>query len=102
MSQDNGQNGRLVPEHYFRTLCQNPTCRTPLGGFHIPCIGGTVMFACHRCRLVSLFRNEQFGIQAVLLDAKATVLMNIGTVGANPGVPTAPVAGVRPPAKKRS
>lgn len=64
----------LIPEHYFRTLCQNEGCRVSLGGFHIPHVGGTVMYACHRCRNVSIFRSEQFGIQSYLLDVKGTQL----------------------------
>lgn len=64
----------ILPEHYFRTLCQNTGCRTALGGFHIPTVGGVAIFACHRCQHVSVFRNEAFGITAHLLDRKGKVV----------------------------
>ena len=64
----------LIPQHYFRVLCQFEPCRRPLGGFHFPGSGGVAIFACHSCRKVSLFRNEHFGITAHLIDAQGAEL----------------------------
>jgi len=58
----------LVPDHYYRTLCQNVRCRAALGGLYIPCVGGCVIMACHKCGFVSVFRNETYGIGQYLMD----------------------------------
>lgn len=54
-----------LPQHYFRARCQAPECRTLLGGFHIPCDGGLIVYSCGKCGKTSVFRNEKFGIRAV-------------------------------------
>lgn len=64
----------LIPEHYFRTLCQFERCRAALGGFHIPHVGGVVIFPCHRCRMISVFRSETFGIRSELVNTKGEIL----------------------------
>jgi hypothetical protein len=58
----------LVPDHYYKVLCQNARCHVALGGLHMPCVGGFVLIACHKCGFVSYFRNEAFGISQFLLD----------------------------------
>ncbi len=60
------EDGIEIPQHYFRARCQAPECRHLLGGFHIPCNGGIVVFACPKCHKTSVFRNEAYGIRAVL------------------------------------
>ncbi len=55
-----------IPQHFFKAKCQNPDCRTLLGGFHVPCDGGLIVYACQKCGQTSVFRNEKFGINAVL------------------------------------
>lgn len=92
----------LIPDHYFRTLCQSERCRASLGGFHIPHVGGVVLYACHRCRLVSVFRSEQFGIRGYLvntngeqLDPKTLRLLNA------PAAPVAPPVKAEPTPKSR-
>jgi len=64
----------MVPAQYFRTLCQNPRCRCPLGGFHIPQVGATVLYACHKCSHVSIFRVDTYGISVQLQDRHGRVL----------------------------
>ncbi len=54
-----------IPQHFFRARCQTPGCRTLLGGFHVPCDGGLIVYACLKCEKSSVFRNEKFGIRAV-------------------------------------
>lgn len=81
--------GPLIPEHYFRALCQYEACRAKLGGFHIPSAGGMVLFACHKCRHVSVFRNESHGISSYLLDANGHVLdKRTGRPAEAAGMPT--------------
>lgn len=64
----------ILPDQYFRTLCQNPKCRAPLGGFHVPQVGATILYACHRCRNVSIFRVDTHQITTQLQDPKGRVL----------------------------
>lgn len=64
----------LVPEQYFRALCQNESCRSKLGGFHVPEVGGSILFACHRCQLVSVFLVELKQIKPYLIDMKDRLL----------------------------
>lgn len=52
--------GVPVPTHFFRSLCQS--CKQPLGGFHIPCDGGFVLFGCAYCGAVNHFINGKDGI----------------------------------------
>lgn len=62
-----GNDGSIqLPELYFKAKCQNPECRVLLGGFHVPCQGGVIVFACHKCNKTSVFRNEAYQIRAVL------------------------------------
>lgn len=57
----------IIPQHYFRTLCQNPSCRTPTGGF-VPQPGLKVIFACQRCQHVTVFHSEASNISSFLFD----------------------------------
>ena len=50
-----------LPGQMYRTLCQDPGCRAPLGGMHIPCGGGLVVFHCHACGSSSAFENTAVG-----------------------------------------
>ncbi len=59
-----------IPPHYFRALCQNASCRSHLGGFHIPCVGGMVVYDCGKCGTSSAFKNYAFGIRAVIVPPK--------------------------------
>lgn len=59
---------QIIPPLYFKTICQNPSCRTPLGGFHVPQVGATIIYACQRCQHASVYKVEQFGIVPFLLD----------------------------------
>lgn len=70
-----------LPELYFKAKCQNPDCRTLLGGFHVPCQGGVIVFACFKCNKTSVFRNEAYQIRAVLAGP---------IVGNEVGVPPSP------------
>jgi hypothetical protein len=56
-----------LPQHYFRARCQDQGCKAFLGGMHIPCDGGLVVFVCPKCRKASAFKNQKFGIDAVLV-----------------------------------
>jgi hypothetical protein len=58
---------QIIPPLYFKTLCQNPPCKTPLGGF-VPQPGVVVIFACQRCQHVSVFHSQPNGIFPFLLD----------------------------------
>lgn len=53
-----------LPQHFFKAMCQDKACHEPLGGFHIPCIGGIAIFICPKCRGVSAFMNKAYGIDA--------------------------------------
>lgn len=64
----------FLNQHRFNALCQLERCRAKLGGFHFPYVGGLVIFACHRCRNVSTFRNESFGIVSTLLNVNGQEL----------------------------
>lgn len=55
-----------IPPHYFKAKCQNPDCRQLLGGFHIPAVGGLVVFGCQKCGRTSVFKNEAYGIRSAL------------------------------------
>jgi hypothetical protein len=61
-----------IPQHFFKAKCQSPDCRTLLGGFHIPCDGGLIVFACGKCNKTSVFRNEKYGIKAALAGPLVT------------------------------
>lgn len=50
-----------LPSQMYRTLCQNAECRAPLGGIHIPCGGGYVVYGCHACGTISAFENTATG-----------------------------------------
>lgn len=64
----------VVPKQYFRALCQNERCRAKLGGFHVPSVGGCVLFACHDCQLVTLFIVEMRQISPYLVNAQDQIL----------------------------
>lgn len=55
-----------LPDLYFRARCASSTCKALLGGFHIPCVGGMVVFSCAKCSLTTVFRNSEYGIQSRL------------------------------------
>lgn len=55
-----GING--LPQHFFKALCQDTSCKEMLGGFHVPCVGGTIVFVCPKCRGVSVFQNQAYEI----------------------------------------
>ena len=55
-----------LPDLFFRARCASPPCKALLGGFHIPCVGGMVVFSCPQCGLTTIFKNESFGIQTRL------------------------------------
>lgn len=55
-----------LPDLFFRARCAAPSCKALLGGFHIPCVGGMVVFSCAVCGRTTVFKNEAFGIRAVL------------------------------------
>lgn len=55
-----------LPDLYFRARCAAPNCKALLGGFHIPCVGGMVVFSCPKCNLSTVFRNSEYGIQSRL------------------------------------
>lgn len=55
-----------LPDLFFRARCAAPACKALLGGFHIPCAGGMVVFACPQCGLSTVFKNEAYGIRSVL------------------------------------
>jgi hypothetical protein len=55
-----------LPPLYFRARCAAPACKELLGGFHMPCVGGMVVFSCAKCGLSTVFKNEAFGIRAAL------------------------------------
>lgn len=44
-------------ERFFHALCQNEECKALVGGMHIPCTAGAVIFVCQRCGTVSEFVN---------------------------------------------
>lgn len=56
-----------LPELYFRARCASPPCKALLGGFHIPGIGGLVVYSCPMCGLTTVFKNEAFGIKSRLV-----------------------------------
>lgn len=58
---------RGLPDHFFRSLCGNEACRTPLGGMHFPCDGGFVVFGCSVCGAVTLFTNTKNGFVSQVL-----------------------------------
>lgn len=68
-----------IPDHYFRARCAAPRCKALLGGFHIPHVGGMVVFSCPQCGLTSVFKNGEFGIQVRLIGPL------IGTKACPPG-----------------
>jgi predicted RNA-binding Zn-ribbon protein involved in translation (DUF1610 family) len=68
-----------LPELYFRARCAAPKCKALLGGFHIPHVGGMVVFSCPTCGLTTIFKNAEFGIQTRLAGP---------LVGAKPCPPT--------------
>lgn len=58
--------GMDVPDHIYRSLCQNPLCRAPVGAFHFVC-RGQVIFICHKCGGVSQFQNDEMNYKARFL-----------------------------------
>jgi predicted RNA-binding Zn-ribbon protein involved in translation (DUF1610 family) len=51
----------------FKALCQDSACHAFLGGFHVPVVGGVVLFICPKCKKKSIFRNDAWEVKKILL-----------------------------------
>jgi hypothetical protein len=56
-----------VPEHFYKAMCQDQKCRAPLGGMHIPCTAGMVVFFCRKCGGVTMFEATPIGFKSRFL-----------------------------------
>lgn len=50
-----------IKERFFTALCQNDKCHAIVGGMHIPCSGGVILFVCQKCGTASEFENTPRG-----------------------------------------
>ena len=56
-----------LPELFFKARCAAPSCRALLGGFHVPSVGGMVVFSCAHCEHTTVFKIESYQIKHVLV-----------------------------------
>jgi hypothetical protein len=59
-----------LPEHFFKAMCQDVKCRSPLGGMHIPCVSGMVVFLCGKCNGVTMFEATPTGFKSKFLGTR--------------------------------
>jgi hypothetical protein len=52
-----------LPSLFLKLLCQNPKCRAPIGGMHIPAPEARLIIYCHKCGARSGFLQTSHGVR---------------------------------------